>query len=227
MRRGADELNDELNKELNKEVSGVHCRPDPRSEPADACTSPWPWAPLRSGEDVELRVRVHVGDPDRPERTTDASKLRLVDAGTLRTVRGRLAALDGAGLPEATLHLLRADVYSQAKLFNEAADALATARKKSPAAMVSVRLGDLYLGLGQLKAALNEYGRAELLLSGGEAEVRAALHLGRGRAYARRGEAYLAGKDLQRAEKLYRRLGRTDEAGTAKRDAELAQRGEL
>lgn len=64
-----------------------------------------------------------------------------------------MADLAAADLPEAARQTLRALVYSEAKLYNEAATALAVAMKEAPHADLAVRLGNLYLGLGLPKAA--------------------------------------------------------------------------
>ena len=206
-------------------VERPDCRNDSHSAIAQTCTASWPWSPLRPGEEVELRVRARTSDPDRPERTTAASKLRLVDAGIRSTVEKRLNALAADPLPPATHELLRAAVYAEAKLYNEAADALAAALEESPSAMLAVRLADLYLGLGQSSAALRTYGRAEQLLPGeGADEVRAALYLGRGRLYARGEDAALATRDLRRAAKYFRKVGHLDMATAAEAEAERAGR---
>jgi len=213
--RGADE----------SVIADISCefRAEVLTEPLRTCLASWPWSPLISGEEVELQVRAHTPDPDRPVRETDPSKLRLADAATLRTVENNLAAAAAAGLPKAAHQLGRAAVYSEAKLFNEAAEALGASLEESPQAVLAVRLADLYLGLGQLRAALNSYQRAENLLPPtGENQVRAALYLGRGRLYVRKNEDDLASDQLEKAATYFRRAGQDAEAATAATEAKRA-----
>jgi len=217
-----------LDRGSGEKVVGVdrpECRPNEITEPLRSCTAPWPWPPMRPGETVKLLIRAHVpADADWPVRESDVSKLRRVDEARKRAVEKRLAEVDAGDPPKATRALLRAAVLAEAELFNEAAEALAVALEKSPHAETAVRLGDLHLGLGQLRAALNAYGRAEALLPPGDDELRAALHLGRGRLYLRKSEPYLASQELGKAARYFRRAGKDAEAEIAETEAERASR---
>ena len=210
-----------------REAAGADCRRDPRAAPARVCTLAWPWPPLAAGREATLKVTAETADPDWRLREADPSTLQLADGKLLGEVDRRLAALAGDDLPAATRELLRASVYADAGLYNEAAAALAASLDDRPQAAVSVRLADLYLGLGLLRPALNEYGRAEGLLPprSGDDESRAAVYLGLGRLYARRDEGATAADYLAKAARLFRRLGRSADADAADAEAERAARG--
>ncbi|HEX2251718.1 MAG TPA: hypothetical protein VHQ65_00450 [Thermoanaerobaculia bacterium] len=196
------------------------CRPDPRSAPMRACRLAWPWRPLAEGEEVVLVVQTATADPDWPVRRSDPAQLRLAETATRRTVARRLAPLAGDTLPVATRELLRAAVYADAALYNEAAAALQAALAAAPQAAVAVRLADLHLGLGLVRGALSGYQRAEAMLPRqGQDEVRAALQLGLGRLHARRQDPATAAHHFEQAARLLRRLGRADESAAAAAEA--------
>lgn len=214
---------------LIHEVAGqtASCKQDGRSR-RYWCSLAWPWAPLQEGEEVTLQLRAETSDLDHKIRNADPSKLRLAPPAVRRQVEERLAGVQNLELPPATLELLRADVYADAGLYNEAAAALAAALEARQEPAVAVRLGDLYLGLGLLGVARSRYELAESLLgSTGDNEIRAPLQLGLGRTYIRGKdpEPALAVKHLERAAKLYRGLGMSAEAASAAAEAERAGRG--
>ncbi len=187
-------------------VLDVECSADPRSRPAAACTTGWPWTALREGEEVRLEVLARTPDPDWPVRRADPVRLRRADASTRSTLAGDLATLEGSG-PAASPDLQRAAIYQQAGLYNEAAAALAAHLEENPSATVATRLGDLYLGLGLVRAALNHYQHAgNLLPITGADTVRAEIELGKGRVYARREDPQLAALHLEKALDGFRRL---------------------
>ena len=203
------------------------CQVDARGTPARVCTAPWPWPPLAAGRQAELRIEALTADPDWRLRKSDVSRLQLADSGLRSTIKARLAALAGGDLPAATGELLRASIYAEAGLFNESAAALRASLQALPDPALTLRLADLDLGLGLLRPALNEYGRAEQMLTphtGGD-ETRAALYLGLGRLYARREDGATAAGYLDRAARLFDRLGWSDEAATATAEAARARRG--
>ena len=168
---------------------------------------------------VEAKVPT---DRNRPLRATDPSRLRLATADQQQEIATRLKSLTTSGLPDASVALLHAAVTSQAGFFNEAAEALQAAMDE-PQATVAIRLADLYLGLGQWRAADNTYRWAEQLLPTHDDANRAALYLGRGRLSARRdNDGYVASQDLEKAADLFQKLGLTGLAEVARAEAKQA-----
>ncbi|MEM6453788.1 MAG: hypothetical protein AAF772_01710 [Acidobacteriota bacterium] len=207
------------------QLTAYTCAADALVAPRRACTAPWPWKPLKPGETVEIRVRAEVPvDPDRPVRTSDKSKLHRLESDSAAALRGQLRALDDLGLSTG-LHLLRAQVYAGFGLYNEAAEVLRQAFTETESPAIAVQLADVYLGLGQNRAASNVYTLAESRLGArGDAAARAALHLGLGRLYVRQNEADLAVERLDKAAKLFAKIGLDGDAKQAANEAERARK---
>ena len=205
-------------------VLEVSCSPDLRTRPAVACSKPWPWAPLRPGEEVRLEVLARTPDPDWPVRQADAVRLRLADSVAKANLTKALMSIRGIKL-DSVFHLQRASIYQEAGFYNAVAMALAKHLEISPSATVATRLADLYLSLGLVRAALNHYQHAlQLLPPRGADGVRAEVELGTGRVYARREDPQLAALHLEKALDAFRRLQRQDAVAEVAAELELVRR---